>query len=573
MSVRPEVLAVFDRPDYDVLIIGGGINGLATFRDLAMQGVRVLLVERNDFASGASAASSHMIHGGIRYLENGEFRLVRESVRERNGLLRIAPHHVSPLATTIPIQGVFSGILAAPLRFLTHKQGKPKARGAVLIKIGLTIYDLFSRDGGSVPRHRFRGRRASRRELPELAPDFRFTATYYDASLRDPERLALDVALDGEMAGEAGHATALNYVEAVGGSENGVIVRDVLTGTEQTITSRVIVNASGPWTDLTADALGKPSTLMGGTKGSHVVLDNPELLAATGGREIFFEHQDGRIVLVYPLKGRVLVGTTDLEADPGEPAVCTEEEVDYFFDLVAQVFPDVTVDRSQIVYRFSGIRPLPRHDDMVPGFVSRDYRIVDSEGPGAPMLNLVGGKWTTFRALGEHLADRTLALLQRDRRTSTEGVAIGGGRDYPPSDAKDAWIRSELGGVSLERGRVLLERYGSRAREVVNFLADAHDEPILGDRLSSREVAYFVEHEKATRLNDVLLRRTDLTYTGDLTSDVFEHTLAAFADAAGWDAARVETERSRALAELQAAHGVVPRVAAERAGQRRRAAR
>jgi glycerol-3-phosphate dehydrogenase len=153
-----------------------------------MQGVRVLLVERNDFASGASAASSHMIHGGIRYLENGEFRLVRESVRERNGLLRIAPHHVSPLATTIPIQGVFSGILAAPLRFLTHKQGSPKARGAVLIKIGLTIYDLFSRDGGSVPRHRFHGRRASRRELPELAPDFRFTATYYDASLRDPER-------------------------------------------------------------------------------------------------------------------------------------------------------------------------------------------------------------------------------------------------------------------------------------------------------------------------------------------------------------------------------------------------
>ncbi|WP_103663375.1 glycerol-3-phosphate dehydrogenase/oxidase [Microbacterium sp. CJ77] len=570
MTVRPEVREVFERPDYDVVIIGGGINGLATFRDLAMQGVRVLLVERNDFASGASAASSHMIHGGIRYLENGEFRLVRESVRERNGLLRIAPHHVVPLATTIPIQGVLSGILAAPLRFLTHKQRTPKARGAVLIKIGLTIYDLFSRDGGSVPRHRFRGRRASRRELPELAPDFRFTATYYDASLRDPERLALDVALDGEAAGDA---TALNYVEAVGGDQNGVMVRDVLTGTEQTITARVIVNASGPWTDLTARALGQPSTLMGGTKGSHIVLDNPELLAATGGREIFFEHQDGRIVLVYPLKGRVLVGTTDLDADPGEPAVCTEEEVDYFFELVAQVFPDVTVDRSQIVYRFSGIRPLPRHDDMVPGFVSRDYRVVDTQGPGAPMLNLVGGKWTTFRALGEQLTDRVLALLQSERRVSTEDLPIGGGRGYPLPDAKDAWIRSELGGVSRERGRVLLERYGTKARDVVNFLALAHDEPILGDRLSSREVAYFVEQEKATRLNDVLLRRTDVTYTGDLTDDVFEHTLGAFADAAGWDAARIEEERSRSLAELRVAHGVAPRAVAERAGQRRRASR
>jgi glycerol-3-phosphate dehydrogenase len=559
---RPEVQAAFDRPDYDVIIIGGGINGLATFRDLAMQGVRVLLVERGDFASGASAASSHMIHGGIRYLENGEFRLVRESVRERNGLLRIAPHHVAPLATTIPIQSVFSGVLAAPLRFLTHKQRTPKARGALLIKIGLTIYDLFSRDGGSVPRHRFRGRRASHFELPELAPDFRFTATYYDASLRDPERLALDVALDGEAAGDA---TALNYVEAVGGDERGVIVRDRLTGAEQTITARVIVNASGPWTDLTAGALGQPSTLMGGTKGSHIVLDNPELLAATGGREIFFEHQDGRIVLVYPLKGRVLVGTTDLDADPAEPAVCTDEEVDYFFDLIAQVFPAVPVDRSQIVYKFSGIRPLPRHDDMVPGFVSRDYRIVDSQGPGAPMLNLVGGKWTAFRALGEHLADRTLALLGRERRVSTENVAIGGGRDYPVVDDRDSWIRAELGGVSLARGRVLLERYGTKARDVAVFLSLANDEAILDERLSVREVAYFVEHEKATRLNDVLLRRTDLTYTGDLTADVFERTLAAFADAAGWDAARVADERTRALDELRYAHDVTPEGAAVKA--------
>ena len=114
---------------------------------------------------------------------------------------------------------------------------------------------------------------------------------------------------------------------------------------------------------------------MGGTKGSHIVLDNPELLEATGGREIFFENDDGRIVLIYPLKGKVMVGTTDLEHDMREPAVCTEEEVDYFFELVAHVFPAIPVDRSQIVYRFSGVRPLPRHDDTQPGFVSRDYRI------------------------------------------------------------------------------------------------------------------------------------------------------------------------------------------------------
>ncbi|MEI5584944.1 FAD-dependent oxidoreductase, partial [Agromyces sp. CCNWLW208] len=165
-DLRSEIAELLARPTADVVIIGGGINGLATFRDLALQGVDVVLVERDDFVSGASSASSHMIHGGIRYLENGEFRLVQESVQERNGLLRTAPHYVKPLRTTVPIFSTFSGILSAPLRFLTHRQGRPTERGAALIKTGLTIYDAFSRDGGSVPRHRFLGRKASLAELP-----------------------------------------------------------------------------------------------------------------------------------------------------------------------------------------------------------------------------------------------------------------------------------------------------------------------------------------------------------------------------------------------------------------------
>ena len=125
-----------------------------------------------------------------------------------------------------------------------------------------------------------------------------------------------------------------------------------------------------------------PTRYMGGTKGSHIVLDHPELLEATKGRELFFENDDGRIVLIYPLKGRVMVGTTDIDADPRQPVVCTEEEVDYFFELVHHVLPEIELDRSQIVYRFSGIRPLPRHDDETPGFVSRDYRIEPAELPG-----------------------------------------------------------------------------------------------------------------------------------------------------------------------------------------------
>jgi glycerol-3-phosphate dehydrogenase len=347
-----------------VLIIGAGINGISLFRDLALQGVDAVIVDRGDFAGGASSASSHMVHGGIRYLENGEFRLVRESVQERNGLLRTAPHYVQPLETTITIYSTFSGNLSAPFRFLLHRSGKPRERGALLIKVGLTIYDMFSRDGGSVPRHRFLGRTASLAELPHLDPDIKYTATYYDASMHDPERLALDVLQDGRSANASSYA--LNYVEAVARDGEKVVLRDRETAQEFAIAADVIVNASGPWTDLTNEALGDDTRFMGGTKGSHIVLDHPELLAATQGREIFFEHSDGRIVLIYPLKGHVMVGTTDIDADPREPARCTDEEIDYFFDLIHHVFPTIAVDRDQIVYRFAGIRPLPRHEDTAP---------------------------------------------------------------------------------------------------------------------------------------------------------------------------------------------------------------
>ncbi|HIY65589.1 MAG TPA: FAD-dependent oxidoreductase, partial [Candidatus Agrococcus pullicola] len=262
-----ELRAVRETQRTSVLIVGGGINGIALFRDLSLQGVDAVLLERSDFASGASAASSHMIHGGIRYLENGEFRLVRESVQERNALLKSAPHYVKPLQTTVPIYSTFSGILSAPLRFLTHSTGKPKERGAVLIKLGLTIYDLFSRDGGSVPRHKFLGRRRSLAELPELDESIKYTATYFDASMHDPERLALDVLQDARSS-NAG-SFALNYVEAIGRDDAGVLVRDRESGEEFSIAADVIVNTSGPWTDLTNEALGRATQFMGGTKGSH----------------------------------------------------------------------------------------------------------------------------------------------------------------------------------------------------------------------------------------------------------------------------------------------------------------
>ncbi|QEO13609.1 glycerol-3-phosphate dehydrogenase/oxidase [Agromyces intestinalis] len=559
-SLRAEVADLQARPAASVVIVGGGINGIATFRDLALQGVDVVLVERDDFVSGASSASSHMIHGGIRYLENGEFRLVHESVVERNALIRTAPHYVKPLQTTVPIFSTFSGLLSAPLRFLTHQQGKPTERGALLIKTGLTIYDAFSRDGGSVPRHRFLGRRKSLAELPKLNPAIRYTATYYDASMHDPERLALDVLHDGLASGT--HARAANQVEAIGMGASGLRVRDRESGVEFDLVADVVVNASGPWTDLTNAAFGRPTRYMGGTKGSHIVLDHPELLAATGGREIFFEHDDGRIVLIYPLKGRVLVGTTDLEHDLREPAVCTEAEVDYFFELIAHVFPDIAVDRSQIVYRFAGVRPLPRHDDTQPGFVSRDYRIERSdvaERPGTTMLSLVGGKWTTFRALAEHLSDEVLGLLGRERVRSTEGLPIGGAAGYPTTpDARRVWVVSHGDEVGRERAEQLLERYGTRAEE---YLAEVEGGPetvlMQHSEYTREEIAYLVRTERVVHLADLVQRRTSLAFAGQLTMPLLDELAGIAGEVLGWDADRRAAEVDSTARLLADRHGVV----------------
>jgi glycerol-3-phosphate dehydrogenase len=564
------------------MVVGGGINGVGTFRDLALQGVDVALVERGDYCQGASGASSHMIHGGIRYLENGEFRLVRESVVERNRLLKIAPHYVKPLQTTIPIFSTFSGVLSAPLRFLTHKQqGKRKERGAFLIKVGLSLYDSFSRDGGTVPRHQFRTHKAALKELPALRPDVKYTATYFDASVHNPERLTLDVLQDGEKAGRSGNARAagaqgdtarasnylsLRSMSAPGsGSGPGSSVRlcDELTGEEFNFTADIIVNTTGAWVDLTNEAMGAASSFMGGTKGSHIVLDHPGLLAACRGREIFFEHTDGRIVLIYPMGDRVLVGTTDVDADMSQDAVCTDEEIQYFFDLIGHVFPTTNVSRDDIVYTFSGVRPLPSHDATQPGFVSRDYRIErhasGNNGSGAVVLSLVGGKWTTFRALAEHLTDEVLSELGVQRKVSTALLPIGGGAGFPADDAAvQEWIRAHMGaGRDADRTTGLLTRYGTRAEEVIEYL-DAEPDHVLRStgELSVRELEFMAANEQVGHLVDVFIRRTSLAFRGLVTEELLHEVAEVLSAPLGWNAGARAAEILHAKHVLQRFHRV-----------------
>ncbi|HCU81506.1 MAG TPA: hypothetical protein DGN60_10150, partial [Chloroflexi bacterium] len=233
MSSRRTILeSLRSDSSVSILIIGGGINGAGVFRDLVLQGVDVLLVDKSDFSSGTSAATSHMAHGGLRYLENGDFSLVREAIHERNLLIANAPHYVHPLPTTIPIFKWHSGLLNALLKFL-GLINKTVERGAILIKIGLSIYDLLVSSNLTVPRHSFMSKSDSLARFPLLNPSMICTATYYDASILAPERVCIELICDALEMGD--HARAVNYVSAVGAFDDIVRLRDELTGETYTV--------------------------------------------------------------------------------------------------------------------------------------------------------------------------------------------------------------------------------------------------------------------------------------------------------------------------------------------------
>ncbi len=559
---RQEILSsIKNNPEVSVLIVGGGINGIGTFRDLALNGVDVLLVDRGDFCSGASAASSHMAHGGIRYLENGEFRLVREAVQERNRMIQNAPHLVRPLPTTIPIFKLTSGLLNAPLKFL-RLLDQPSERGALVIKIGLMVYDAFTGRQRAVPRHRFLNRAGSLARWNRLNPQVINTATYYDGAILNPERLALELILDAE-ADEPG-ARALNYVSLANGSGRTLLLRDELTDAVYEVKPRLVINAAGPWIDFVNRSLGLPGRFIGGTKGSHLVLDHAELRAALGDHEFFFENRDGRIVLIFPLYDRVLVGTSDIPIDNPDEARCTEEEVDYFLEMVRRVFPAIPVGREHIVFRFSGVRPLAASRARTTGQITRDHAIEvvsgDWTGLGFPVFSLVGGKWTSFRAFAEQVTDKALTFLEVVRRKDTRELPVGGGRGYPRTpeevrrslEAIVAWT-----GLPAERVRVLFERYGTRAEGIASYTVRAADAPLKSlPSYSRREIGFLAQHEKVARLDDLLLRRSMLAMLGYLKRAAVEELAEVLAESLDWDAGRRQAELARTFEILADRHGV-----------------
>jgi glycerol-3-phosphate dehydrogenase len=567
MHSREKVLeSIRTNTEVSVLIVGAGINGVGAFRDLGLQGIDVLLIEKGDFSSGTSAATSHKAHGGLRYLENGEFRLVRESVQERNLLVRNAPHLVSPSPTTIPIFKLFSGLFNAPFRFLGFRT-RPQERGALLIKLGLLFYDAYSRQqarklgANIIPTHSFHSREKSLKLFPLLNPTICCTATTYDASVILPERLCVEMINDTDAVNQ--NARAVNYVTLIQAEGENVLVRDEISGECLTLRPKIMVNATGPWIDNTNHRMGKLTRMIGGTKGSHIVLDNPHLFSGICGNEFYFENSDGRMVLIYPLVDKVLVGATDIPYGDPDKAICSDEEIDYFLNMVGKVFPSIRIDRSQIVYHYSGVRPLPSTNTDTPEEVSRDHRIQHIAPDSRlkfPVYCLVGGKWTTFRAFVGQLSDMVLAELNIKRCINTQHIPIGGGRDYPSSaEAYQTWLTDQYlkTGVDFDRLETLFKRYGTYASEIAAFICQGEDRKLCHlASYSSREVVFLAFNEQIVHLVDLLLRRTPLAMLGQAKMESICELADILGDVFGWSPEECQAEIAYTCQYLSERHGV-----------------
>jgi glycerol-3-phosphate dehydrogenase len=449
----------------------------------------------------------------------------------------------------MPLHSWFKGLVSAIPRFLRGK-GRSSQRGVVVVLIGLTLYDLFARASRLMPKRSFATRSRTLATLPGLDPRVVGSVTYWDAWISYPERLALELIEDAACGSR--DVTALNYAAVTGLAEDGgVVVRDELRGATTTLHPRVVVNATGGWVDLTNQALGVPTHRISGVKGSHLVIDDPDLRADLAGRMVYFENSDRRICIVFPWQGKVLAGSTEIPIGDPDAAVCTPEETDYILGSLRELFPGRTVDRAAIVATFSGVRPLLAGDHESSNEMSRDYAVsrVDLPGSRMPVFTMAGGKWTTFRAFAEEAADLVLGSLGCRRVVSTSDLPIGGGRDFPrDAGALDAWLDAAARSSGLPRARLgdLLERYGSRALRIAEDAAREGDRPLAhAADYSAAEIAWICRHEHVCRLEDLILRRTNLALLGRLSRPLLDELAGIWGSVLG----RPEADQAAAVAE------------------------
>ena len=535
----------------DVLVVGGGITGAGIARDAALRGFRTAVVEKADFASGTSSHSSRLIHGGLRYLEQYEFRLVREASRERRVLLQVAPHLVHPLAFVLPS---YRGARVPAWR----------------LRAGLWLYDLLA-GFRNVRLHRWLRRKATLRLEPGLRDkDLQGAALYYDAQT-DDARLTLATMRAAAHAGAlvASHASVTALLKP-DGRVRGATVRDALSGRDYAIRALVVVNATGPWVDeLRRLEAPDAEPLLRLTRGAHVAVPR-QRLGHTRALTLT-SPLDGRVMFVLPWGDLSYIGTTDTDDDTAPDDVrATGEDVVYLLRSANWFFPTARLSPRDVVATWAGLRPLLRPDGggegsgggpVAPSDASREHRVVESPGG---LLTIAGGKLTTHRLMARDVVDRVALRLRaldgrpRAARPATDRLPLPGGET---TDLEGLVKAAMDRGARESTARYLVGAYGSEAAAVLNVVERdrALGQPIVVGRPEVwAEVTHAVEREMALRLSDVLIRRLHLFYA---TRDQALSAAAVVADRMaallGWDAGRLQAEladyreqveRSRAFA-------------------------
>ena len=521
--------------NFDLIIIGAGINGAGIARDAALRGLKVLLLDKSDIASGTSSYSTRLIHGGLRYLEHGEFGLVRESLREREVLLKIAPHLVRPLPILIPI---YSGM----------KRGRAK------IRAGMIAYDLLS-IGKSLPGHDVLSTVETLRQIPSLNSDGLLGAViYYDAQVEFAERLVLENVLSAVENG----ATVITHarVEDLVTADNRVVAaryHDQSSGS-QTVNARFFVNAAGPWIDRVLAHTNGPynERLIGGTKGSHLVVAP---FAGASSFAVYVEAQtDRRPFFIIPWNSNYLIGTTDIrfEADPDQ-ARAENGEIDYLLKETNRLFPNANLNRNDILYTYSGVRPLPFTTDHQEDRITRRHFVKEH-----PRLNnlvsIVGGKLTTYRSLAKECVDLVCQKLEINGvRCSTSELPLPGARNIRLF-ADDFDKSSELSSAAKSR---LLRIYGSRAGDVIDFCRNQGLSEYLDQEqtILAGEIAFSFKKEFAETLTDCLMRRTMIGLNADMGFAQLEIANRIAANCQNWSDDRITIELEQYRSLIQASLG------------------
>jgi glycerol-3-phosphate dehydrogenase len=517
--VRRSTTAAIAQQRFDLIVIGAGINGVAIARDAALRGLSVLVLEKGDLASGTTSWSTRLIHGGLRYLEHAEISLVRESLRERERLLKNAPHLVTPMPMILPI----------------YRDAK---RGPLTIRAGMILYDVLSFDK-SLPRHDMLSAEEVRQAVPGIEHDGLLAgACFYDAQATFAERLAVENALSAAQHGALIQTYArVDRLVTEGAVVRGVEFTDLISGEPGTAQAKVIVNCAGPWVDEVLHGAPddrQPERMIGGTKGSHLIV-HP--FPGAPSDAVYYEARDGRAVFIVPWNGFFLIGSTDIRYSGDLDDVrASEEEIEYLIAETNRLIPTAALDREKVLYSYCGVRPLPFKPAGAEGAITRKHVIRNHAPRLRGLLSVIGGKLTTHRSLAEEVVDEVCDQLGKELKCRTAklplpGAPAGGMRTLKESLA----ARSGLPPQSCNR---LASIYGIRAYELLDLVAS---EPSLLEPFDPEsgaigaEVVFALRGEGAVTLADILLRRTMVGFGAKMAVGADEAAAGIAARHLGWD--------------------------------------